>query len=141
MERRQYLVWHNWGFDPFTNRIMHILNVEFVSLFSGDIYLWTCSETNQKLLRYGTQCSIMSMSIIAQKRTWRGLRCGSCCVCNNNLEGRKWCHNVKVHHPGIEPRAIAWKATMLPLHQWCYSWSYKCHQSSQSHIIANKSRI
>ena len=95
MERRQYLVWHNWGFDPFTNRIMHILNVEFVSLFSGDIYFYEY----QKLLRYGTQCSIMSMSIIAQKRIWRGLRCGSCCVCNNNLEGHNWCHNVKVSAP------------------------------------------
>jgi hypothetical protein len=29
-----------------------------------------------------------------------------------------------MHHPGIEPRAIAWKATMLPLHQWCY---IPCH--------------
>ena len=24
-----------------------------------------------------------------------------------------------LHHRGIEPRAIAWKANMLPLHQWC----------------------
>ena len=24
-----------------------------------------------------------------------------------------------MHHPGIEPRANAWKAFMLPLHQWC----------------------
>ena len=54
---------------------------------------------HQKLLRYGTQCSIMSMSIIAQKRIWRGWRCGSCCVCNNNLEGHNWCHNVKVSAP------------------------------------------
>ena len=25
----------------------------------------------------------------------------------------------KLHQPGIEPRANAWKAFMLPLHHWC----------------------
>ena len=24
-----------------------------------------------------------------------------------------------LHQPGIEPRANAWKAFMLPLHHWC----------------------
>ena len=24
-----------------------------------------------------------------------------------------------LHHSGIEPEANAWKAFMLPLHQWC----------------------
>ena len=32
----------------------------------------------------------------------------------------------KMHHPGIEPRAIAWKAIMLPLHQWCWSAPLVC---------------
>ena len=27
--------------------------------------------------------------------------------------------NFMLHQPGIEPRANAWKAFMLPLHHWC----------------------
>jgi hypothetical protein len=27
--------------------------------------------------------------------------------------------NAKMHQPGIEPRANAWEAFMLPLHHWC----------------------
>ena len=26
---------------------------------------------------------------------------------------------IDLHQPGIEPRASAWKALMLPLHHWC----------------------
>ena len=33
-----------------------------------------------------------------------------------------------MHHPGIEPRANAWKAFMLPLHQWCLLLTNGPHQ-------------
>ena len=39
-------------------------------------------------------------------------------------EGWVWmkrCKNISLHQPGIEPRANAWKAFMLPLHHWCLS--------------------
>ena len=26
-----------------------------------------------------------------------------------------------MHQPGIEPEALAWKASMLPLHHWCFN--------------------
>lgn len=27
---------------------------------------------------------------------------------------------LKIHSPGIEPGGLAWKASMLPLHQECF---------------------
>ena len=31
-----------------------------------------------------------------------------------------WAKRNTLHQPGIEPRANAWKAFMLPLHHWCF---------------------
>ena len=33
------------------------------------------------------------------------------------LKGRA----LYLHHRGIEPQSTAWKAAMLPLHQWCFN--------------------
>ena len=34
-----------------------------------------------------------------------------------------WAIRAKLHHPGVEPGPLAWKARILPLDQWCKnSW-------------------
>ena len=50
----------------------------------------------------------------------------SCFMCDQRRRQRlKLYHmiasvkEIKMHQPGIEPRANAWKAFMLPLHHWC----------------------
>ena len=40
-----------------------------------------------------------------------------------------------MHHPGIEPRANAWKAFMLPLHQWCCCYLSRPLSTSYTHYI------
>ena len=53
---------------------------------------------------------------------------------------RQW-NSACVHHPGIEPGAPAWKANMLPLHQWCLiivltlCFHRSCEQHSDNKVL------
>ena len=46
----------------------------------------------------------------------------------------RWAIKVYLHQPGIEPRASAWKALMLPLHHWCAKLFYAPRTYKLKHI-------